>query len=442
VPILKPDAVWTAEGSRTGWCVEIDAGRIVGLGPAERYPKVDVPLPGRLLLPGLIDAHSHAFQRAFRGHVHWRGDEQDDFWTWRRAMYAAANRLDPDGIEAVSRLAFLELAEAGVTKVGEFHYLHHAPDGVRYADPDELARRVIAAALDVGIRICLLRVVYGRHSPGKELQPDQRRFGDRGPDEALAAVERLRSHPDPRVSVGLAPHSVRAVPPSWLPALASWRGVTHAHVAEQPAEIAACKAENGRSPLRMFADAGLVGPRFTAVHLTWPDPEDVIALRAAAAAVCVCPSTEMDLGDGFLPLSVREGIRLCVGSDSHAVSDILGEARAIELHARALAGRRNVMTPPNEPHGLAERLLRAATTDGDVALGGEGRGIAVGAPADLVAIDLRRPAAAGVPPLEAAALVASPEWISESWVAGAPVIVDGRHPRRDAIVSAALPYLS
>jgi formimidoylglutamate deiminase len=333
------------------------------------------------------------------------------------------------------------LAEAGVTQVGEFHYLHHQPDGTPYADPDELARRVIAAALDVGLRIALLRVAYHRHSPGRELAPDQRRFGDRTPEAPLAALDRLARGADPRVSFGLAPHSVRALPWHHLVELSSYGGPIHAHVAEQPGEVAACREEHGRSPLQVFAEAGLVHDRFTAVHLTHPSEGDLATMRASDATIAVCPSTELDLGDGFLPVDARDRIRLCVGSDSHAVTDLLGEARAVELHARALAGRRNVMAPLGDRHGLAERLLTIASRAGRRALGGEGRGIGVGAPADLVAIDLRRPAAEGVPPLEAAAFVAAPEWISESWVAGRPVVVDGRHPRRDAIVAAARPHL-
>jgi formimidoylglutamate deiminase len=321
--VLRPEWTWTPEGVREGLDIRVDAGLIVGCNRADRHSDDVTLLPGKLVIPGLVNAHSHAFQRAFRGHVQWRGPGDDDFWTWRRAMYATANALDPDGVEAVSRLAFLEMAEAGVTRVGEFHYLQHQPGGTPYVDKDELARRVIAAALDVGIRIALLRVAYARAGAGKPLEPHQLRFGDRSPDDVLAALDRLKST-DARVTLGLAPHSVRAVPRDWLTALSAWKGVVHAHVAEQPAEVQACEAEYGRSPLRVFADAGLVSERFTAVHLTQPSPGDVDLARSSGASVCVCPSTELDLGDGFLPLSVREGVRLCVGSDSQATIDLLG----------------------------------------------------------------------------------------------------------------------
>lgn len=437
---LRPEWVWTPSGVRTGICVEVRNGTIVGLTPSERHPVVDVELPGRLLLPAMVNAHSHAFQRAFRGHVQHRPAGRDDFWSWRDRMYAVANGLDPEGVEAVSRLAFLEMAEAGIGTVGEFHYLHHAPDGTRYADPDELARRVIAAATSVGIRITLLRVAYARNGAGAPLRDDQRRFGDRSPDEVLEAVDRLRTIEDPRVRVGLAPHSVRAVPLDWLKRFASFDGPVHVHTAEQPAEVVACQAEYGRSPVAVLDSAGLLNERLVAVHLTHPEPEDVSRLKEVGAGVCACPSTELDLGDGFLPLSTRE-LAISVGSDSQATIDLFAEARAIEMHARALAGRRNIMAPEGSRHGLAERILHIATTVGDRHLGGRGEGIAAGAPADLVAVDLRRPAAEGVPPLEAAAFVATPEWVSDLWVQGQHIVRDGHHPDRAEIVAAARPYL-
>ena len=188
---IVPEALWTPEGIRQGWHVGIDASRIVEVGPAPRHPADGIEvvrLPGRLLLPGLVNAHSHAFQRAFRGHVRWAPAGRDDFWSWRDRMYGVANALRPEDVEAISALAFLEMAEAGVTRVGEFHYLHHQPDGTPYDDPDELARRVLAAAEAAGIGITLLRVAYARGGAGQPLRPDQRRFGDAHPDDVLAAL--------------------------------------------------------------------------------------------------------------------------------------------------------------------------------------------------------------------------------------------------------------
>ncbi|MEZ4318060.1 MAG: formimidoylglutamate deiminase [Myxococcota bacterium] len=438
--VLHPEWVWTEEGPRTGMSVVLTT-EIVQVSSRDRHPEGEA-LPGKLLLPGFVNAHSHAFQRAIRGHVQWTRDADSDFWTWRDRMYAAANGLAPEGIEAVSRLAFLEMLEAGFTTVGEFHYLHRQPDGTPYADPDELASRVVSAALDVGLRICLLRVVYARGGFDVPLGPNQQRFLTTTPDEALSAVARLSEHPDPRVSVGLAPHSVRAVPRDWLAELARYDGPIHAHVSEQPAEVRATLEATGLTPLALLDEHGLVTPRFTAVHLTHPTPDDLARMRRSGARICVCPTTELDLGDGFLPVEARHGIGLCIGTDSHARIDALEEARSLELHARAVAGRRNVMSPPGELHGLSERLLRALTVEGAQALGSPAGRIVPGAPADLVAIDLERPAALGVPPLEAAVFGASPEWVSDVWVGGERVVSGGRHPARERVIAAARPYLA
>ncbi|MFK7930452.1 MAG: formimidoylglutamate deiminase [Myxococcota bacterium] len=441
---VQPSWALTPEGVVQDPIITWDDGLIVGCSGGGRHPGVHhqgdlsvEKLPGRLLLPGLVNAHSHAFQRAIRGHVQWRDAERGDFWSWRQAMYRAANAMDPDAFEAVSRLAFLEMAESGITEVAEFHYVHHQTGGSPYDDPDELARRVIRAALDVGIRICLLRVAYHRGGPGIELAPEQARFRADSPDEVLTAIQRLGTVADPRVRVGLAPHSVRAVPPEWLPEFATFSGPIHAHVAEQPAEVAACVAETGLSPLALLARAGLVHERFGAVHLTFPSAGDVDLMASAGATAVVCPSTELDLGDGLLPVDARQRLHLAVGSDSHAMIDLFQEVRTLELHGRALAGRRHILTPDDDDHGLAGRLLAAATADGARCLGREGGQLIPGSPADFVTLDLRRPAAAGVPPLEAAALVADSSWVDDVWVAGRLVVRGGRHPNRARIVEEA-----
>ncbi|MCB9763996.1 MAG: formimidoylglutamate deiminase [Alphaproteobacteria bacterium] len=432
--ILRPQWVLGPEGLRSGIEVVIEAGRVAQL----RAQTGPVDLPGHALLPGFVNAHSHAFQRGLRGHVQWR-QGSDDFRTWRERMYALATGLDPDGVEAVSALAFLEMALAGITTVGEFHYLHHNPDGAPYADPDELARRVIAAARRVGLRICLLRVAYHRAGAGRPPTPAQRRFVDPTPERALDALTRLQKLDDPAVSVGLAPHSVRAVPAPWLRTFAEARldVPVHAHVAEQPFELEECRAEHGADPLAVFERAGLVDDRFCAVHLTWPAEGDRERLRAAGARVCACPSTELDLGDGFLPVDKLEGVEVCLGSDSHALIDPLFEARALELHARGVQGRRNVLSPPDAPDGLALRLLDAATAHGARALGVDAGRIAVGAWADLVAVDLRDPVFAGARPLPTLVFCGHPRLVRAVWVAGEPVVTEGQHPQAPAILEAA-----
>ncbi|MFT7520480.1 MAG: formimidoylglutamate deiminase [Kiritimatiellia bacterium] len=439
--VLQPEWAWTPEGVVRWPYVTVDAGKIVGLYRESRHHNVH-RLPGRLMLPGLVNAHSHAFQRAFRGHVQWVDHDRDDFWSWRHAMYETANRLPPEGVEAISRLAFLEMIEGGITHVGEFHYLHHQPDGTPYDEPDELALRVISAARSVGLRIALLRVAYGRSAPCKPLRDDQRRFGDADPDAVLLAIQRLRGRDLPGTTIGLAPHSVRAVPPHWWSTLSHFDGVVHCHVAEQPADVRTSIEEYGAPPLVVLAERGLVHKRFSAVHLTHPSAGELDLLRDSGGRIVACPGTEMDRGDGFLPLAAREGVSLCLGSDSHATIDLFEEARSLEMHARGLAGRRNVMSPPGERHGLARVLLQAATVAGSQALGAHSGGLVPGAPADMVTLDLRRPAAAGVPPLEAAALVATADWVDGVWVAGEAQVEAGRHADRDSIVFNALKWLS
>ena len=431
---------WTTEGLKSGVQIAIEDGRIQRI---ETQPgPVDLDLPHHILLPGFVNAHSHAFQRAFRGHVQWSPQGEDNFWSWRTRMYATAEGLNPASIEAISALAFLEMAESGYTHVGEFHYVHHAAGGAPYEPPDLLANRVIEAALRVGIRITLLRVAYGRGGHGVPISPAQRRFIDPSPQYALDAARRLQEHhQDPRVTVGLAAHSVRALDASWLRTLSAWPGVVHAHVSEQPAENEACLAEHGCSPTQLLVDSGIVSPRFTAVHLTWPMEGDVDRLVQAGGGLCVCPTTELDLGDGFAPVDALRRLPTSLGTDSHASINPFVEARSLELHARGATRQRNVLGEPGHRHSLAERLLENATIDGSRALGAPPAGIAQGAPADLVAVDLSKTGALGVPPLEALVFAAEPSWVDHVWVAGTPIISNGVHAEAASIRGAALRYL-
>ena len=370
-----------------------------------------VPLPGRILLPGFVSAHGHAFQRALRGRTEARspaaddpaaaGPGRSDFWSWRTAMYAAARRLDPDLLEAVARFAFFELARAGVTCAGEFHYLHHDPDGRPYANPSELALRVVRAARDVGLRLVLLRAAYARDGAGGAPDPAQRRFVEPSPDAYLSALDHLAAavEDDPLVSLGVAPHSVRACPPEWLAALAGAaraRGLPlHVHVAEQAGEVEACRAEHGRSPVRLLAEAGALGATTTLVHAIHVDAEDIREIGAAGATVCACPLTERNLGDGVVPADrlLAAGARLALGVDAHAEVNPLGEARALELQLRLVRGERAVLDGP--PGALAGRLFEAATAGGMAALGLAGGRLAPGEPADFVLVDPDDPSIAG-----------------------------------------------
>ncbi|MGK3990580.1 formimidoylglutamate deiminase [Sorangium sp. So ce136] len=300
-------------------------------------------------LPALASAHSHAFQRGMRGEAQRPGPSgADDFWSWRTAMYALAGSLTPESIHAISKVAYRELRAAGVRTVGEFHYVHHQPDGSPYADRTVLADAVIEAAREAGLRIALLRVVYARAGAGREPEGAQRRFSDASLDAALADVDALRARYAGRedVRVGVAPHSVRAVPPAWLGEIARYAGerglMLHMHVAEQPAEIEACLAETGRRPVELLAERGVLSERFVAVHATHLAPHEPALLGAARAFACLCPTTERDLGDGLPDVGALRaaGVRLCVGIDSHVITDPFEDLRGVELGERLRTGKR------------------------------------------------------------------------------------------------------
>ncbi|WP_437636810.1 formimidoylglutamate deiminase [Sorangium sp. So ce854] len=306
-------------------------------------------LGGAIELPALASAHSHAFQRGMRGEAQRPGPSgSDDFWSWRTAMYALAESLTPESIHAISKVAYRELRAAGVRTVGEFHYVHHQPGGAPYADRTILADAVIEAARAAGLRIALLRVVYARAGAGRAPEGAQRRFSDASLDAALADVEALRARYAgcDDVRVGVAPHSVRAVPPAWLGEIARFaaeRGLmVHMHVAEQPAEIEACLAETGRRPVELLAERGALSERFVAVHATHLAPHEPALLGAARAMACLCPTTERDLGDGLPDVGALAGagVRLCVGIDSHVITDPFEDLRGVELGERLRTGKR------------------------------------------------------------------------------------------------------
>lgn len=343
-----------------------------------------------LVLPALTTAHSHAFQRAMRGAAQrprvanragLDARDGDDFWSWRGAMYRAASDLDPTSIEAVSRVAFRELRRAGVRTVGEFHYVHHQPDGTPYDDRTAMSDAVVRAARQEGLRIALLRVAYHRAGPGLPPDPFQRRFCDASVDDVLRDVDalRVRYKDDPEVRIGLAPHSVRAVPPQWLAELSAYATrhslPFHMHVAEQPREIEECVAETGRRPIELLAERGVLSASFVAVHATHLAAGEASLLGQARAFACICASTEADLGDGLPDLGALRaaGVRLCAGIDSHVITDPLADLRALETIERLRTGRR-VTFEPSEPASTsgptpAEALWRSGSTHGALACG-------------------------------------------------------------------------
>jgi formimidoylglutamate deiminase len=335
---------------------------------------------GTLRLPALATAHSHAFQRALRGYGQRPiAPGADDFWTWRGAMYELASSLTPESIHAISLVAFRELARAGIRTVGEFHYVHHQADGTPYDDRTVLADAVVLAARQAGLRIALLRVAYHRAGLDREAEAGQRRFCDPDVDAILRDVDTLRARyaGDPDVVVGLAPHSVRAVPPSWLAPLSEYAAShgmpLHMHVAEQLREVDECLAETGRRPVELLAEQGVLSERFVAVHATNLAPHEARLLGEARAFACICPTTERDLGDGLPDLGslVGAGARLCTGVDSHVLVDPIEDLRSLETHERLRTRRRvtrglDVTGPWQVP---AEWLWRAGSVEGAAACG-------------------------------------------------------------------------
>ena len=423
--VLGPDA-----RVRTGLAVVLEDGRIAGLVPAADAPADAVRLPRRLLVPGLVNAHSHAFQRALRGRVERIDPEHphDDFWTWREEMYAAAGALDPAGVRRASEACFREARAAGYTTVGEFHYVHHRPDGTPYDDPNALAHAVVDAARAAGIRLVLLMTAYARAGRDLPPTPGQRRFCDASPEAYLARVDALRAElaGDPLITVAYAPHSVRAVPRDWLEQISRHAAATglpvHVHADEQPREIAESLDEHGLRPIALLDAVGLLGPRTTIIHATHADDAELDLMAVRGSTVCACPSTEANLGDGFLPAARlwARGVPVAFGADSNTRLDPFEEARETEGLARREAGRRNVLVRPGED-GPARSLWECLTVNGSRALGLEPAEIAVGAPADLVALDLDHAEISDVPVEHLAAAVlfsGSAALVRETLVAG------------------------
>ena len=333
-------------------------------------------LPG-LTLPGFANCHSHAFHRALRGHTQ---REHGSFWTWREQMYAVAADLTPDSYFELARTTYAEMVATGITAVGEFHYLHHQPDGTPYDDPNEMGKALLAAAEDAGIRIRLLDTCYLTSGFGRPPEGVQVRYSD---GDAHAWAERLAAFDDERV--GAAIHSVRAVPRDQLPVVVeAARGLPlHVHLSEQVAENDACLAATGMTPTQLLAEAGALGPLTTAVHATHLRDDDIRLLGESHTNVCFCPTTERDLADGIGPARRLHdaGATLTLGSDSHAVIDLIEEMRAVEMHERLSSQERG--------HWSALELLAAATYDGHRSLGFPDAGrIAPGQRADLVTVDL------------------------------------------------------
>ncbi|WP_442819344.1 formimidoylglutamate deiminase [Streptomyces sp. NBC_01236] len=415
---------WLDTHVEPGVALEVEDGRITAVRTG-----IDTPPPGAeilrgLTLPGLANAHSHAFHRALRGTVQ---VGSGTFWTWREIMYSFADRLTPQTYHALARAVYAEMALAGVTAVGEFHYVHHAPGGTPYADPNAMGEALIAAAAEAGIRITLLDTAYLSAGFGQPPNQHQLRFSDGTADAWAERCSVLKDRDHARI--GAAIHSVRAVPAGQLATVARWaeerRAPLHVHLSEQTAENDACQATHGCTPTRLLADHGVLGPRTTGVHNTHLTDEDIALIGGSGTGTCMCPTTERDLADGIGPAVAlqKAGSPLSLGSDSHAVIDLLEEARAMELNERLRTRTRG--------HWTAAALLRAASADGHAALGWDDAGILEpGALADFTTIALDSVRTAGPLPrlgAETAVFAATGADVRHTVVAGRHVVRDGEH---------------
>ncbi|TMR96541.1 formimidoylglutamate deiminase [Nonomuraea basaltis] len=417
------EQAWLPDGVADDVLIVVEGDRIarIGQGPP---PGAADRLAG-LTIPGLANAHSHAFHRALRGAAQ---QGKGDFWTWRTRMYEVAARLDPDSYLRLARAVYAEMALAGVTCVGEFHYLHHAPDGSPYDDPNTMGHVLVQAARDAGLRIALLDACYLSGGLGEPLSGPQLRFGDGTAERWAARAGDLAAAYEGQadVEIGAAIHSVRAVPPEHMRVVAEFShqhaAPLHVHVSEQRAENAACVEMYAATPVEVLHEHGALGPRSTAVHATHLTEVDVELLAHSGTHICMCPTTERDLADGIGPARTLadRGAPITLGSDSHAVIDLFEEARAVELDERLASEKRG--------HWRAADLLAAATCTGHDSLGFADAGVLVpGARADLVSVRLDSVRTAGANGLEAVVFAATAADVHSVVSGGRRVVADGRH---------------
>ena len=429
------ELAWTGRGLERRLLLEEAEGRIarllpLGDGPAPRGARV----VSGLTLPGLANAHSHAFHRALRGRQQRPSAGRSDFWSWREGMYRLAGRLTPEQLFRLARATYGEMALAGITAVGEFHYLHHQEGGRPYRGP-LMEEALVAAADEAGVRLTLLDTCYLRPGfQGGELKGPGARFSDRDGESWRRRVEGLST--PPHVILGAAIHSVRAVDPGAMAVVRDWaeeRGAPlHLHLSEQLAENRDCRRATGLSPTELVARLEVLGERTTAVHAIHLSRHDVELLGSTGTTVCACPTTERDLGDGVCPALEleRAGCPLSLGTDGQAVIDLFEEARAVELDQRIRRHRRGLHEP--------EALLRAATRGGSRALGWDAGELREGRLADFIAVSLQGCRLAGAElgdPVAQVVYAAHPADVHQVVVAGRVVVEDGEHRRLGSVGS-------
>jgi formiminoglutamate deiminase len=420
-------------GIEHGKIAEIATGAVPG--PDEARHAVAVA--------GMPNVHSHAFQRAMAGLTEVAGPAADNFWTWREAMYRFVDRLGPEDLEAITAFAYAEMLEGGYTRVGEFHYLHHDPQGVPYVDRGELAARIAAAAAASGIGLTLLPVLYAHGNfGGQPPGAGQRRFINdvegfqRVLDSSRRAVRGLEG-----AVVGVAPHSLRAVTPDELDAAISLAdgGPVHIHIAEQTREVDACLAWSGQRPVQWLLDHASVGERWCLVHATHMTDEEAKRAAATGAVAGLCPLTEANLGDGVFPAGpyLAGAGAYGIGSDSNILLDVAAELRALEYAQRLTERRRNILAGVGR-QSTGRTLIEAALAGGSRALGSGAAALIVGADADIVALDADHPSLAarrGDAILDSWIFASRDRVIDAVWRRGVQLVRSGRHVRYDAIAA-------
>ena len=434
-----------------GWAknvrVEVDERGVISKVTADAI-REGASSDGAIAVPGLGDLHSHAFQRAMAGLGERMGSEDDDFWSWRETMYKFVQKIGPDDLEAIAAQLYVEMLEAGFTSVGEFHYLHHQPDGAPYDDPAEMSVRLIAAAHDSGIGLTLLPVLYVQGDfTGAPLNDRQARFYH-GADEYAHLVERCHALASltPGVNVGVAPHSLRAAPPEFLPLAiaAAHGGPIHIHIAEQQSEVDACIENYGARPVEWLFEHCDVNEQWCLVHATHMTQKETERLAHSKAVAGVCPITEANLGDGIFNGTdyLAEGGRWGVGSDSHIRIDAAEELRSFEYSQRLRDLKRVRLAAPDASNGRC--LFDQATAGGALALGRQSGAIASGMDCDIVSLDASHPLLVGKSGdewLDSWIFAGDRQCVRDVWARGKHVVQDGRHIGRAAARSGFAPVM-
>lgn len=425
-----------------GWSrnvrIEVSDGRIAAVA-ADASPQGSERVRG-IVLPGLPNLHSHTFQRGMAGLAERRGDSEDNFWTWRQAMYHFLGQLTPDDVEAIAAFAFVEMLETGFTSVAEFHYLHHAPDGRPYDNIAELSERIVAAARQTGIGLTLLPVLYAASGFGGAPTTDgQRRFSN-SPDRFLklaGAAEAIATKHG--FQFGVAPHSLRAAPPEALKEFLAARpaGPIHIHVAEQTREVDDCVTWCGKRPVQWLLDNAPIDARWCLIHATHVDPDETRRIAESGAVTGLCPITEANLGDGIFPAKAYLDHRgaFGVGSDSQIEINAPGELRQLEYSQRLSHRARNVLATRAD-QSTGRTLYQAALSGGAQALARQTGVIEAGLLADFVVLDQAHPNLAhlsGDQWLDAYLFTAPQRVIRDVFVSGERVVSNGAHRYRPQI---------